>query len=100
MELGGDWEMIDARNNKKIKSSDLDGSYYLLYFGFCNCPDICPTSLTKIGKMLRILNDNKDKNKNVKSVFVSVDPERDDNKKIVEFLDFFNKDIIGVRGEG
>lgn len=49
--IGGEWELIDT-NGKKFGSKDLEGTYYLIYFGFCNCPDICPNSLIKLSKAL------------------------------------------------
>ena len=49
--IGGEWEMLDTKGNK-FGSKDLEGSYYLIYFGFTNCPDICPNSLSKLSKAL------------------------------------------------
>lgn len=45
-DIGGPWELIDLNGNK-VTEKDFAGSYYLIYFGFCNCPDICPNSLHK-----------------------------------------------------
>ena len=48
-QIGGDWTLTDT-NGKPFGSTDLEGSYYLIYFGFTHCPDICPNSLTKLSK--------------------------------------------------
>ena len=79
----------------------VDGYYYLIYFGFCNCPDICPNSLHKLSKALqKIRESSKGKYFKLKTIFVSVDPDRDTNEKIEKFLSFFDSSIIGVTGEG
>ena len=40
-DIGGSWELVN-KNGEKFSSENLKGSYYIIYFGFCNCPDICP----------------------------------------------------------
>jgi protein SCO1/2 len=47
--VGGEWNLIGTDGNP-FSSKDLEGKYYLIYFGFTHCPDICPTSLTKLSK--------------------------------------------------
>ena len=47
--IGGDWE-LKGTNGQTITNKNFQGSYYLIYFGFCNCPDICPNSLMKLSK--------------------------------------------------
>ena len=49
--IGGEWTLTDT-DGKPFSSNDLRGSYYLIYFGFTNCPDICPNSLMKLAKAL------------------------------------------------
>ena len=50
-EIGGPWQMY-LSNGKTINHKDLAGKYYLIYFGFTMCPDVCPQSLTKIAKVI------------------------------------------------
>ncbi len=50
IQLGGYWELTDV-NNKSLSSDDLFGKYHILYFGFCNCPDVCPNALKKLQKV-------------------------------------------------
>lgn len=52
--IGGDWELLDTKGNV-LSSKSLEGTYYLIYFGFCNCPDICPNSLIKLSKAIERL---------------------------------------------
>ena len=49
--IGGEWTLKDTKG-KEFGSRDLEGTYYLIYFGFTNCPDICPNSLIKLTKGL------------------------------------------------
>ncbi|KRW99060.1 Thioredoxin-like fold [Pseudocohnilembus persalinus] len=113
IQLGGEWELFDLNGNK-FGSENLKDDYYLLYFGFANCPDVCPTSLTKISQLIDY-NKNKvesqqNKQKEQKNqeeqiipvekvIFVSVDPSRDNNKKIKDFLQMFDKRFLGVRAD-
>jgi protein SCO1/2 len=83
-----------------MTEKDVRGSYYLMYFGFCNCPDICPQSLYKITRALqRIRNLPEGKLIKLKTLFVSVDPDRDDSARIAKFLSHFDPSIIGLRGK-
>jgi len=77
VKIGGDWELLDTKG-KPFGSKDLEGSYYLIYFGFTNCPDICPNSLIKLSRALqKIRKMPEHQYLNLKAIFVSVDPDRD-----------------------
>lgn len=75
--IGGDWELMST-DGKMVSNKDLEGKYYLIYFGFTHCPDICPNSLTKLAKAVAKVKKSKEANFfDLKSIFVSVDPDRD-----------------------
>lgn len=75
--IGEEWELIDTQGNTITPKSFL-GSYYLVYFGFCHCPDICPANLIKIRNALKKIKDSPEGNSiSIKMLFISVDPERD-----------------------
>ncbi len=94
--IGGDWQLTDT-SGKTLSNKDLEGSYYLIYFGFTNCPDICPNSLNKLAKAIQKVKKTKEGSLfKIKSIFVSVDPDRDTPEKIVKFLEFFDPEMIGV----
>lgn len=93
--IGGDWELVDTQG-RKLSSNDLKGSYYLLYFGFCNCPDICPASLYKLSKAYDKVLDSNEIFNPLKFVFISVDPDRDTPEKIEKFLNLFSTKILGT----
>lgn len=95
-DIGGDWKLIDTKG-KVVTSEDFLGQYYLIYFGFCNCPDICPNSLTKLKRALDIVRKLPESNTfKLRSIFVSVDPDRDTPEKIDKFLSYFDKEMIGL----
>lgn len=97
--IGGAWKLYDTEGNV-MTSKDLKGSYYLIYFGFCNCPDVCPQSLHKVSKALELIRKMPEsKYVKLKTVFVSVDPDRDDSERIKRFLKLFDSSIIGVTGK-
>jgi protein SCO1/2 len=96
--IGGDWTLTNA-DGLPFSSRNLTGSYYLIYFGYTNCPDICPSSLYYLSSVYRIIrNLPEGAYMKLKLVFVSVDPERDSPKVIKSYLTEFGKNIIGVTG--
>lgn len=72
------------------------GSATLLYFGYRSCPDLCPTELATIAAALRGLPPAV--SREVKVVFVTVDPARDGVEEMREWLDIFDESFIGLTG--
>ena len=84
-----------VKNNNSNK--DLEGKYYLIYFGFTYCPDVCPVSLMKMAKALNKVRESKEyKYFDLDAIFVSVDPDRDSNERIEEYCKIFDPTIIGL----
>jgi protein SCO1/2 len=73
--------------------SDLRGKVVLLFFGYTNCPDICPTSLADMKSVKQRLGD---KAEDVAVVFVSVDPERDTPERLAQYIPAFDPTFYGV----
>ena len=97
--IGGSWNLKDIED-KNFGSDELKGKYYIIYFGFCKCPDICPQSMNKLAKAYELVKKSSESQYfDLKLVFVSVDPDRDSNEKIKKFLSFFKGDFIGVTGK-
>ena len=88
--VGGSWVLKDLDGND-FGSHSLYGSYYLLYFGFSLCPDVCPFSLAKLSKVARKLRESREGQQyfQVKPVFVSTNPEYDTPKKLIEFAELY-----------
>ncbi len=78
-----------------VSDTDLRGRLVLLYFGYTFCPDICPTELGYIARVLKQLGADATQ---VQPVFVSVDPERDSAKALSEYVPLFDPRLIGLTG--
>ena len=92
--IGGDFVLQSADGDIALK--DLRGKVVLLYFGYTNCPDACPTTLQQWTKAFKKL--QPDELNRVQGLMVSVDPERDSVKTLKAYVGFFHKNIIGVTG--
>ena len=73
------------------------GRWTIVSFGFLNCPDICPTSLSELAALAASLA-AEDLDKEVSFVFVSVDPYRDSAMEINNYVRFFSSSILGATG--
>ena len=84
-------------NNELITEKSFQGPLTAIFFGFTNCPDVCPMTLSNLDKVIEKL-DN-DKQKNLKVYFISIDPERDSPEIIKNYLDSFKNKIYGITGD-
>lgn len=82
-------------NGEAFTLDQLKGDVALVYFGYTTCPDVCPTTLTDFQAVKDDLGPDADR---VKFVLVTIDPERDTEAKLKEYLAFFDPDFIGLRG--
>ena len=87
---GSDFVLKDMNNNA-ITQDSFNGPLTAIFFGFTNCPDICPMTLNKIDIALDKININK--KKNLKVFFISVDPERDTPEVIKNYLRNFENNF-------
>ena len=74
----------------------LQGRWSLMFFGYANCPDICPITLSVLGDAEAQLRDSGDEA--FQGIFVSVDPERDTPQALAQYVAAFSDDFIGVTG--
>lgn len=95
-DIGGNWLLYDTKG-KPVTHKDFEGKYYLIYFGFTFCPDVCPVSLMKMSRALNMVKESKEyKYFDLDAIFVSVDPDRDSNERIEEYCKIFNPSLIGL----
>ena len=87
---------LPGAGGKTVSSDDLKGKTVLLFFGYASCPDICPTTMAQLTAVLQNLGD---KARDVRIVFVSVDPHRDTPDILQAYVDAFNKNAMGVTGD-
>ena len=93
---GSEFSLIDV-NNEVITESSFEGPLTAIFFGFTNCPDICPMTLNNLDLVINNL-DEKKKSK-LKIFFVSIDPERDTPEIIKEYLNSFDNKMYGITGD-
>ena len=93
---GGHFVLKDQNN--QIFDSAASQKLMLIYFGFTYCPDICPISANLIANAIDELKDEQFSTDDIKFFFVTVDPRRDTPRRLNEFLDSFNSEIIGLTG--
>jgi protein SCO1/2 len=94
--IGGEWELLNT-DGKLEGSKELRGNWLLMYFGFTNCPDICPDEIEKMVSVVEILNESDDKIPIV-PVFISVDPARDTTDRVKTYCKEFSPLIRGFTG--
>jgi protein SCO1 len=87
--------MIRAGDSRPVTSADYRGKTVLLYFGYTHCPDECPTTLANIASALNRLGAAA---KNVRVLFVSIDPLRDTIPVLGRYVRAFAPEIDGLRG--
>ena len=93
--VGGPFHLVD-QNAKPITDQDFKGQPFLVFFGFTHCPDVCPTTLFEVSEIFRALGPDA---KNIRAMFVTVDPERDTPAVLKDYLASFDPRIIGVTGD-
>ncbi len=89
-----DFALTD-QNGQTFRLSDQLGSAVLLFFGYTQCPDVCPTTLATWRQVQEALGDDAAR---VRFVFVTVDPERDTPERLGLHVNAFNPDFIGLTG--
>lgn len=93
--VGGDFSV--EIQNKDLALADLRGKVVLLYFGYTQCPDICPTNLSLMTQALNQMSE--EELATVNGLFVSVDPERDNTTRLEAYVKYFHANIIGATAE-
>ena len=84
-------------NDEPITEKSFQGPLTAVFFGFTNCPDVCPLTLANIDQVMEKLNDKE--NEKLKVFFVSIDPQRDSPEIIKDYLGSFKNKIYGITGE-
>ncbi len=88
---------LTDENGRAVSAGDYLGQPTLLFFGFTNCPDVCPTTLAQLAGAAQRLDE--DVREDLQVLFVSVDPARDDPQTLSRYTDAFGPQFIGLTGE-
>jgi len=93
-DLGGHFILVNQRG-EQVTDRDMQGKFQLIYFGYTSCPDICPMSLTVMLQALKKIGDKADA---FQAYFITIDPERDTQTVMQDYVNYFDKRLIGLSG--
>ena len=93
---GSKFSLQDVNDNI-ITEKSFEGPLTAIFFGFTNCPDVCPMTLNNLDLVLNNL--DKNKKEKLKVFFVSIDPERDTPAIIKDYLNSFENKFYGITGD-
>ena len=93
---GSKFSLLDV-NNEMITEESFKGPITAIFFGFTNCPDVCPMTLGNLDQAINNLKD--DKKEKFKVFFVSIDPDRDTPEVIRNYLEIFENKMYGITGD-
>jgi protein SCO1/2 len=91
--FGKDFSLLDT-DGKVRTLADFKGKVVVMFFGYTQCPDVCPTTLTEMQQAMALLGKQSDK---VQVIFVTVDPERDTAAILKQYVPAFDKRFMGLR---
>lgn len=91
--FGKDFSLVDPDGNVKTLA-DFKGKVVVMFFGYTQCPDICPTTLTEMQQVMTLMGPQSDK---VQVLFVTVDPARDTAAILRQYVPAFDPRFLGLR---
>ena len=84
-------------HNAQIRTlGDFKGKVVVIFFGYASCPDICPSTLSRLATVMKALGPESER---VQVLFVTVDPERDTADRLRDFVPWFHPSFLGLRGD-
>lgn len=91
--------VLENETGETANNDVLLDRWSFVFFGFTNCPDICPTSMSDLAKAERLIRERQtDKAALFQGIMVSVDPERDDTTTLAAYVNAFSPRFVGLRG--
>jgi protein SCO1/2 len=93
--FGRDFELKDPQGRTR-KLADFRGKAVVLFFGYTQCPDVCPTTLAALAETMKRLGPDADR---VQVLFVTVDPERDTPALLAQYVPAFDPRFLGLYGD-
>jgi protein SCO1/2 len=91
--FGKDFSLLDP-DGKVRTLADFKGKVVVMFFGYTQCPDVCPTTLTEMQQVMTLMGPQSDK---VQVLFVTVDPERDTAAILKQYVPSFDPSFLGFR---
>lgn len=94
-EFGKGFELTD-HHGKPRTLADYKGKVVTIFFGYTQCPDVCPTTLSEMAQVMKLLGDRA---ADVQVLFVTVDPERDTRELLANYVPAFDPRFVGLFGD-
>jgi protein SCO1 len=85
---------LPDQNGQVRKIKDFSGKLVVVFFGYTQCPDVCPTTMQELAEVKRLLGADGDK---LQAVFVTVDPERDTTELLKAYVENFDPNFVALR---
>jgi protein SCO1 len=85
---------LPDQNGQVRKLKDFSGKLVVVFFGYTQCPDVCPTTMQELAEVKRLLGPDGDK---LQAVFVTVDPERDTAELLKAYVENFDASFVALR---
>ena len=95
LDIGKGFELTDHTGHARTLA-DYQGKVVAVFFGYTHCPDVCPTTLVDLANVKKQLGADGDK---LQVLFITVDPERDTQELLAEFVPAFDSSFVGLRGD-
>jgi protein SCO1 len=93
--FGKDFRLTD-HNGKPRTMADFRGKVVAIFFGFTHCPDVCPTTLSEMKRVVELMGKDGER---VQVLFVTVDPKRDTPESLAKYVPSFNPTFLGLSGD-
>jgi protein SCO1/2 len=93
--FGRDFQLMDA-TGKPRTLADYRGKAVVIFFGYTQCPDVCPTTLAELAEVMKRLGPDADR---VQVLFVTVDPQRDTPELLSKYVPAFDPRFAGLYGD-
>lgn len=91
---GGAFQLID-HTGREVTAQDFRGQYMLVHFGYTSCPDVCPTTLSRMSTVMNLLGEEA---KRVQPVLITIDPARDTPEVLAKYVASFHPKLTGLTG--
>jgi protein SCO1/2 len=95
LDYAKDFALTD-HTGKPRTLADFKGKVVVVFFGYTQCPDVCPTTLAEMATAMKELGPQADQ---VQVLFITVDPERDTQQLLAQYVPAFDKRFLGLRGD-
>jgi protein SCO1 len=93
--FGRDFKLTDPEGRQRTLA-DFRGKVVVMFFGYTQCPDACPTTLSELAAAMQTLGTDATR---VQVLFVTIDPERDTAALLAQYVPAFNPSFLGLRGD-